>query len=309
MTSRSALRGRALAVYVFCCAIWGSTWLFIRIGVRDLPPLRFAAIRMGLACLLLTPLAWRRLSRERPSRDEWWFVGWCGFLQIGVTYAGIFLAAKWIESGLSALLFATFPLWVALFGHWLLPEEPLTRRSLMAVCLGLAGVAIIEVPAAIRAFASHGTVGGAFAGGLMILGSAVVCGYSNVLLKKRLGRVPPLVNVWGQTLAGAAFLFVLAAGFERDAPARWTLPAVGSLAYLVVFGTILTFAGLFWLAPRVPVAVIGTIPLVDMLIAVLLGAIFLGEALPGRVFAGGALILAGVVLSAGVGAARRPADP
>ena len=66
----------------------------------------------------------------------------------------------------------------------------------------------------------------------------------------------------------------------------------------MVFGTVLTFVGLFWLVPRVPVAVIGTIPLVDMLIAVLLGAVFLREALPARVLLGGVLILAGVILTA-----------
>jgi len=305
--SSPVLRGRVLLVYAFCCAIWGSTWLFIRIGVRDLPPLRFAAFRMALACLLLTPIAWRRLSRAdstvrspggaRPTRAEWKSVAWCGFLQIGVTYAGIFLAAKWIESGLSALLFATFPLWVALFAHWILPGESLTKRSAAAVILGVAGVAIIEAPAVIRAL--HGTRGGLFAGGLLVLGSAVVCGYSNVHLKQKLGGVSPVVNVWGQTLSGSLFLLALAAAFEWSAPARWTLPAIGSLVYLAIFGTVLTFAGLFWLAPKVPVSVIGTIPLVDMLIAVLLGAIFLGEALPPRVFAGGALILAGVFLAAG----------
>lgn len=292
---RPVLRGRVLLVYAFCCAIWGSTWLFIRIGVRDLPPLRFAAFRMALACLLLTPLAWRRLLREKPTREEWKSVAWCGFLQIGVTYAGIFLAAKWIESGLSALLFATFPLWVALFAHWILPEEPLTRRSAAAVFLGLAGVAFIETPAVIRAL--HGTRGGLFAGGLLVLGSALVCGYSNVHLKQKLGGVTPVVNVWGQTLSGSLFLLALAAGFEWNAPARWTLPAIGSLLYLAIFGTVLTFAGLFWLVPKVPVSVVGTIPLVDMLIAVLLGAVFLGEVLPARVLFGGVLILAGVILT------------
>ena len=94
-----------------------------------------------------------------------------------------------------------------------------------------------------------------------------------------------------------------AALLERGAAARWTPSALGALAYLAVFGTALSFAGLFWLIPKVPVAVIGTIPLVDTFIAVILGSLILGERLSPRILAGGVLILAGVVLSA---SGRRP---
>jgi drug/metabolite transporter (DMT)-like permease len=298
----SALRGRTLAVYVFCCAVWGSTWLIIRIGVRDIPPLTFAGLRMALSCLLLTPFAWR--GRERPTSPvEWRFIAWSGLLQIGLAYAGIFLAARWIESGLSALLFSSFPIWVAVFAHRLLPAEPLTARGAFAASLGLAGVGVIEGPAALRA--AGGQTGPLFWGGLLVLGSALVSAYANVLVKKSLGGVPPTRNVWGQTLVGSTLLLVLAAAFERGGTIHWTPAAIASLTYLVVFGTVLTFVGLFWLVPRVPVAVIGTIPLLDMLIAVLLGAVFLGEALPARVLAGGVLILAGVLLTArGAGPGR-----
>jgi drug/metabolite transporter (DMT)-like permease len=80
-------------------------------------------------------------------------------------------------------------------------------------------------------------------------------------------------------------------------PARWTPAAIGSLAYLAIFGTAITFAGLFWLIKRVPISVVSTIPLVDTFIAVLLGALVLGERLPARALAGGALILLGVFLA------------
>ncbi|MEO8191863.1 MAG: EamA family transporter [Acidobacteriota bacterium] len=296
LAARSALRGRALAVYVFCCAVWGSTWLVIRVGVRDFPPLTFAGLRMGLACLLLTPLAWVRSRSERPtSPTEWRYVAWCGLLQIGLSYAGIFVAARWIESGLSALLFSSFPIWVAVFAQYMLPLEPLTARGAVAASLGLAGVVVIEGPAALRAVG--GQTGPLFWGGLLVVASAVISAYSNVILKKRLGGVPAARNLWGQTLVGSAFLFVCAGAFERGLSIRWTAGSAAALAYLVVFGTVLTFVGLFWLVRRVPVAVIGTIPLVDMLIAVLLGAVFLGEALPARVLFGGVLILAGVILT------------
>ncbi|HEY1435714.1 MAG TPA: EamA family transporter, partial [Thermoanaerobaculia bacterium] len=124
----SHLAGRRLAMYVGLCAVWGSTWLAIKIGLRDLPPLLFAGVRMGLACLLLTPFAFRR-GGPGPDRVERGWIAWSGVLQIGVSYACIFLAEERIASGLAALLFATFPIFVGLFAHYLLPAEPLTSRT------------------------------------------------------------------------------------------------------------------------------------------------------------------------------------
>ena len=115
------------------------------------------------------------------------------------------------------------------------------------------------------------------AGGALMLLAAAVAAYANILNKKNLGGVAPIHNVFGQTLVGSAMLIALAAVVERGAPARWTPVATGALVYLALLGTALPFAGLFWLIPRVPVAVIGTIPVVDTVIAVALGNIVLGE--------------------------------
>ena len=290
----AASRGRLIAVYLFCCAVWGSTWMFIKIGLRDLPPFHFAAIRMGLACLLMAPFAFRSGTRGAGRRASAW-IALCGLLQIGVSYAFIFTASQWIDSSLAALLFCSFPIWVGLLAHWLLPHEPLTARTVAASVLGLLGVAVIQGPAIGEALQAR--PGPLLIGGLCVLGSAIVCAVANVLNKKHFAAVSPYQNVWGQTLVGAVFLSVLAALFERGASMRWTGSSVLALGYLAVFGTAMTFAGLFWLIPRVPVAVIGTIPLTDTVIAVLLGVTVLGESLSGRVVAGGALILLGVLLA------------
>jgi drug/metabolite transporter (DMT)-like permease len=290
----SPLTGRALAVYVFLCAIWGSTWLAIKIGLEYLPPLRFAALRMVLACLVLLPFALRRRDR-RPTGREARFMALAGFLQIGVFYALIFVTQQWIESGLAALLFATFPICAGVFAHFLLPNEPLTPRTIAAAGLGLSGVALIEGVALVRALQAD--FGALLSGGGLVFAAAIVSGFASVLVKKHLGRVDPIVNVSAETFVGAAFLLPLALLVERGMPARWTPAAIGSLAYLAIFGTAITFAGLFWLIKRVPISVVSTIPLVDTFIAVLLGALILGERLPARALAGGALILLGVFLA------------
>ena len=290
-------------MYVFLCAVWGSTWLAIKIGLRDLPPLRFAGVRMALACVFLTPFAaWKAGPAAaagpaaRRTADRAW-VAWSGFLQIGVAYACIFLAEERIDSGLSALLFATFPIFVGIFGHFLLPEEPFTRRAMLSALLGLVGVAVVQGRALVDAVATAESRSLAV-GGALILASAIAAAYANIVNKKHLPRVSPFRNVWGQTLTGSAALLLAAAAFERGAPARWTPSAIGAVLYLAIVGTALPFVGLFWLLRRVPVAVIGTIPVVDTVIAVVLGNVVLGETLSPRILGGGALILLGVLLAA-----------
>jgi drug/metabolite transporter (DMT)-like permease len=120
--------------------------------------------------------------------------------------------------------------------------------------------------------------------------------------------VPPAFNLLGQTLVGCAALALTAAIFERKAVFHWTPSAIGAVVYLAVFGTVIPFIALLWLIPRVPVALIGTIPFIDTVLAILLGAAVIGERLPPRVLFGAVFILVGVVLAAGVGKGRETAS-
>ncbi len=167
---------------------------------------------------------------------------------------------------------------------------------MLSACLGLFGVAVIEAPELVEAFSRE--TGPLLAGGALVLTSAIVSGWANVINKKHLGGVSPFINVWGQTFVGSAFLLAASFVFEKGAPVRWTPTSTGALVYLAVIGTALPFVGLFWLIRRVPVSVIGTIPVVDTVIAVVLGNLILGETFPPRVLAGGAFILLGVLLVA-----------
>ena len=299
----SALSGRRLAMYIGLCAVWGSTWLVIKIGLRDLPPLWFGAIRMALACALLAPFAFAR-GASQAGRGRWKLVVFSGLLQIGVNYACVFLAEERIDSGLTALLFATFPIFAGIFAHYLLPDEPVTARTAAAALLGLGGVMVIESPA-LGNLLSHQTRPMLVGSGLALCAS-LVAAFANVYNKKYLSDVPPVWNTWLQTLSGSTLLLALAAVFEPGAALRWTPMSVGALLYLSILGTALPFAGLFWLLHRVPVSVIGTIPVVDTVIAVILGHIVLSEPLSPRIIAGSALILVAVLLASRGRGGRAP---
>jgi drug/metabolite transporter (DMT)-like permease len=290
----SVLSGRRLAMYCALCAVWGSTWLVIKVGLRDLPPLWFGGLRMALACALIAPFALAR-SRRDTARGQTRRILWAGVLQIGVNYACIFLAEERIDSGLAAVLFATFPLFAGLFAHWMLPAEPLTLRRVGSAALGLLGVAVIDAPALATLFAAQAR--SLLQGSALVLTASIVAAFANVYNKKHFPNVAPVWNVWLQTMAGAALLLLLAAAFEPGAVLRWTPRSVAALVYLALLGTALPFAGLFWLLSRVPVSVIGTIPVVDTVIAVALGGLILGESFSPRVLAGAGLILVAVLLA------------
>lgn len=292
MRSMSPPRRRDLAVFWFLSALWSGNWLWIKVGLEGLPPFRFAGLRLALACLLLAPFVLRP-PRPSVSAGEGRAIALVGFLQIGVSYACVFTAEQWIDSGLTALLFASFAIWVPLFGHFLLADEPLTGRTILAILAGLAGVAVIEGPALARAGSL--AAGPLAAGGLLVVTSAVVSALSVVIIKKRLARVSVLANVWGQSLVAAPLLLLASALFERGAPSRWTVGSICALGYLAVVGTF-TFLGTQWLIGKVPIAVVGSFPILNTFLALLWGSLLGHERISPRAAAGGVLILAGVLL-------------
>jgi drug/metabolite transporter (DMT)-like permease len=299
-----ALRGRELAAYLIFSTLWSGNWLIIRIGLHDLPPFLFAGLRLLLASVLLTSIVLPRRG-YRPSRRELRVIAVVGFLQIGVSYGCVFTAEQWIESGLAALLFSTFALWVGILAHWALPGERLTGRAVSAALLGVAGVAVIQSAAVSRA--AGGGLGALAAGGTLMLVSSLVSAWSVVLIKKHLRTVPATTAVLGQSVVATVFLLSAAALLERGSAPRFTPGALGALAYLGIVGTV-TFVGLQWLVPRVPTAVVGTFPLFNAVLAVAWGILLGGERLGVRNGLGGALILAGVALVALAGGSREKAS-
>jgi drug/metabolite transporter (DMT)-like permease len=290
---------RIRAAYLCCCVLWGSTWMFIKLGLRDLPPLLFAGTRMLLAAAVLLPFA-ARAGLRGYGRRELRTMAFVGILQIGVPYALLFAGQQWVPSGLAAVLFATFPVWLALVARVLLRDQPLTARKIAAAVLGIAGVALLQLPA----LRGQSLSPLAAAGGGLVLAASVVIAFANVLVRKELGSYPPIVIAFVQVLSGALLLVVLSAALERGRPASFTPFAIFALIYLAVLGTAVTYLFLFWLIPRVPMSAIGAIPLLDTTVAVILAAVVLREDVGWPLIAGGALVLSGAAL-----ANQAPAEP
>src|SRR5215471_4453561 len=117
-------------VWLILCGIWGSTWLFIKLGLEDLPPISFAAIRFIIAAsILLAIVLVRRLKIPRDFRD-WQTIALTGFLSFTINYGLLFWGELNVSSGLAAVLQATIPLFGLLIAHRILPSEPMTATKL-----------------------------------------------------------------------------------------------------------------------------------------------------------------------------------
>jgi drug/metabolite transporter (DMT)-like permease len=288
------VRPAVLAVYVLVSFLWGSTWAVIRIGLQDLPPLRFAGVRMAIAAALLAPFAlrggaWRALA-GRTGR----LVALVGVFQIALPYGLMFVAQQWVPSGLAAILFATFPIWIAILARLLLPGETLGLGRVLAALLGIAGVAVLQLPHLGRVEGS----GRLALGSALIVLASIIVALANVLTRRHLIAVSPLAMTAGQVTVGAAVLLVTALLVERGVAGAFTPRALAAVVYLAVFATAVTYLGLYWLIPRVPISAIGAIPLLDTTVAVALGALLLDERVGWHLAAGGAMVLAAAAVAA-----------
>ena len=278
-------------VWLILCCIWGSTWLFIKLGLRDLPPVSFAAIRFLLATVILSAIvAVRRASLPR-GRAEWWLIARTGVLAFALNYGLLFWGEQHISSGLAALLQATIPVFGMLLAHPYLPGERLNARKLSGALLGVVGVGVI--------FSSQlGAEGGmAVWGSAAVLAGAVFVAYANVLVKAQGARLDPAVLAAGQRACGFLVLATVGLLFEGSPLGfRWTGLAVVCLLYLTLVGSVAAFLLFYWLVRNVDVTKTMLIALVTPLAAVTLGVLVLGEEVTWRTLAGGALIMSGIGL-------------
>jgi drug/metabolite transporter (DMT)-like permease len=280
---------KARVVWLILCGIWGSTWLFIKLGLADLPPLTFAGIRFLFASLILVALILARGVRWPRQRRDWTVIAVVGLLQFSLNYGLVFWGEQRISSGLAAVLQSTFPAFGLVIAHFYLPDEPITTKKVIGVLLGFAGVGIV--------FSQQLSIAGptALAGSVALVLSALCGSYGNVLVKAYGTQIDPFVLAAGQMICGFPPLLTLGVLTEGN-PFRfhWTGMAILALAYLVIVGSVLAFTLFYWLVRHMDVVNTMLIALVTPVVAVILGMIVLHEQLNWRLFAGAACIISGI---------------
>src|SRR3989442_15422020 len=224
------------AAWLTLCIVWSSTWLVIKVGLRDLPPISYAAIRFVIAVIVLLAVSAGRV-RLLPQRVSGYvLLAFTGVVMFAVNYGLLFWGELYVSSGLAAVLQATIPIFGMIFAHWMLPDEPLRLQKLMGALLALGGVALI----CMRLLSFSGLL--AFWGGVGISLGGAGAAFSNVVLKKRAIQIAPAMLAAWQMIFGVIPLFIL--GFAVDGnPAHfhWSTMSIFCLLYLAVIGSSLTF--------------------------------------------------------------------
>jgi drug/metabolite transporter (DMT)-like permease len=272
--------------------VWSSVFLFIKLGLRDLPPVTFAAARLAVAVVAFLPILILRGVPLPRRADDWRVIGVAGVLLLGVNYALLFWGAQFIPSGLTAVLSAMSPAFALVLGHFMLRDEPFTWRAFGAIALGVAGVAVIS------ADQLHIAGRQAVLGCAAVTAGAACVAFAYVYVKAHRPRhVRPEVMSWGQMVCAVGPMLAFAA-IREGSPLdmRWTPAAVGSLLYLALAGSVAATWLNYWLLERMSATALLSMGLVEPFIAVLLGAAFLHERVSLNAAAGGVLVLCSIFM-------------
>jgi drug/metabolite transporter (DMT)-like permease len=279
----SSSRGLILASYLAVCILWGSTYLGIAIALESFPPFLLGAARFLASGVLM--LGFARLRGEAwPTRPQW----------LGVAVAGVFLfvignglinvAERSVSTGVAAVLVATMPLWMTVFGR--LVGEPVSRLEIAGVVIGLIGVGVMNLGGELR---------GSPAGVAMLLLAPMGWAIGS-LASKRMPSPPGMMRAGGQMLVGGLAMGVVALALGERMEAAPSARAIGAALYLLIAGSLVGFSAYSYLLKHTRPVIATSYAYINPVIAVLLGVTVVGESFDLTSGIGAAIILAAVLL-------------
>ena len=284
---------KTLLAFAIIYFVWGATYLAVRVGVREVPPFLYAAMRFVIAGLVL--YAWMLARGERsPSGREWLSAFLLAVLIFVLDYGLLFWAEQRVPSGIAAVMLATIPAFMALSEITILGTQRLTLRLALALAIGLCGVGVLVI----RSLNLGGEPIDA-AGAVALIIASISWSVSSALSRKLPLPSSKVMSSGAQMLAGGILLALTSAAlgeFRGFHPSAVSLEAWLALLYLIVAGSIVAFTAYVWLIHHESPTKVGTYAYVNPVVAVLVGYFFGGEALGARTILGTVLVLISVVV-------------
>ncbi len=284
---------KTLLAFAIIYFVWGSTFLAIRVGVREVPPFLFAAMRFLVAGVFL--YGWMIVRAERsPNRRQWVSAFLLALLIFVFDYGLLFWAEQRVPSGVAAVMMATIPVFMALSEIVFLRTQRLTVRLALALLIGIGGVAVL--------MSRSLNLGGApidTAGAVALMIGSVSWSVASVLSRKLPLPSSKVMSSGAQMLAGGVLLTFAAAAlgeFRGFHPPVVSRGAWIALLYLIVAGSIVGFTAYVWLIHHESPTKVGTYAYVNPVVAVLLGYLVGGETLGTRTILGTVFVLVSVVV-------------
>ncbi len=284
---------KTLSAFAIIYFVWGSTFLAIRVGVREVPPFLLAAIRFLISGFAL--YAWMLVHGEpSPTWRQWRSASILAVLIFVLDYGLLFWAEQRVPSGIASVMMGTIPVFMALSEIIFLRTQKLTFRLASALFIGLGGVAVL--------MSRSLNLGGAPVdklGAIALIIAAISWSLSSAVTRKV--SLPPskVMSSGAQMLAGGVFLALTSAalgemrGFH---PSTISLSVWLSLLYLIVAGSIIGFTAYVWLIHHESPTRVGTYAYVNPVVAVLVGYFLGGEEIGVRTILGAVFVLISVIV-------------
>jgi drug/metabolite transporter (DMT)-like permease len=266
----SSLTRSQLLGYASLCLIWGSTWMGIRLVVRDIPPLEAAALRFLAAGALLLGMAVLQKRRWPADGRQWNAILVLSVSIMAVPYGLLFWAEQHVTSSMTAVLYSAMPLAVSLFTPAMMHRK-VPRSAVFAMVIAFGGMLVL--------FYQLNTSRSALVGGIAVLVSMTLSSWSVVYAKLRLRDVDSVVSTGLQLLFGSVVLLWGTWALEAHRHAHWTTTALAAMAFLTVFGSAAAFVIYYWLLKDLQPYQLSTISLITPLIALAEG-LLQGESVP-----------------------------
>ena len=281
---------KAYIAWLNICIIWGTTYLAIRIGVTDLPPMLFAGIRWIIAGTLLTILLNLR-HYPLPRLKDLKHLAIVGILLLGFGNGLVVIAEQWLPSGLTALIICTLPFWMVGFESFLPKGPKLNWFIAGGLLIGTLGVVLI--------FARDLNITldtNILLGGLALLGAEVAWAVGSIYWKYKKVDVKPLMGASVQMLIAGVLQTIIGISLGEHNSFQLTQNGLFALGYLIIFGSIFGYVSYIYSVTHLPLSLVSTYAYINPVIALILGWYILDEPLTYTVFIAAGLILIGVAL-------------
>jgi drug/metabolite transporter (DMT)-like permease len=278
------------SLYAVNVLIWSSTWVAIKFGLEDVPPLLGAGVRFAFAGAVLLLVA-RALGRSLKKTD-WVLAVVLGVFPFAGAYGLIYWGEQYVPSGLAAVLFGVMPLYSATLASVALVGEPLRGRLVAGIAVALGGLALAFGESLALGHAERALLA-ATACAIAPLAAAI----GNVAIKRRANTLDPIVlNGWAM-LGGGALLLATSGAAEDWGAAAWTAQAVASTAYLAIIGSAVPFVTLTILLRELPAVTVSYITLLLPFGALAFGAALYDERITLAALGGATLVAVGLLVA------------
>lgn len=280
---------KVMLAYLAVCFFWGSTYLAIRIGVKDFPPFMFAGIRFITAGCIMIFYSKLKGNSYPDNKNDIIKISVVGLLMLLGGNGLVVFAEQWVHSGITSLLVATVPLFMAIIEIFILKSKRMDYRGFIGLALGFGGVVFLTL-------VDNGVGVIDFKGTLILLIASLFWSIGSVYSTTFKTNCSIISNIGIQMLAGGIGLFILGAIIGEVSRIHFALNSLLALLYLIVFGSIIGYSCYIYVLAKWPASKAGTYAYVNPVVAVALGAIILNEPFTLSVIISMVIIIIGVFM-------------